>query len=40
MTSIIISNKEMDGITKIVKSFEDLGLLIKGITEIIKTEAQ
>ena len=36
-TALIISNEEMD-IMKIGKSFEELGLLIKGISEIIKYE--
>ena len=36
MTALIISNKEMNHIMKIVKSLEELGLLIKGISETIK----
>ena len=34
-TVLIISNKEMEGIMKIVKSLEESGLLIKGISETI-----
>ena len=34
-TTLIISNKEMD-IMKIVKSLEDSGLLIKGVSKTIK----
>ena len=37
-TALIISNEEMEDIMKIGKSFEELGLLIKGISEIIKYE--
>ena len=37
-TASIISNEEMEDITKIGKSLEELGLLIKGISEIIKYE--
>ena len=37
-TALIISNEEMEDITKIVKSFEDSGLLKKGISETIKSE--
>ena len=38
MTSLIISNEEMDDIVKIVKSLEESGLLIKGVSETIKNE--
>ena len=34
----IISNEEMEDITKIVKSLEESGLLIKGISETIKNK--
>ena len=37
---MIISNEEMEGIMKIVKSLEQSGLLIKGIRETIKNEAK
>ena len=40
MATIIISNKEMDDIMKIIKSFEESGLLIKGVSEIIQNEAK
>ena len=39
-TALIISNEEMEHIIKIVKSFEESGLLIKGISETIKNEAK
>ena len=35
-----ISNKEMKGIMKIVKSYEELWLLKKEISEIIENEAK
>ena len=38
--ALIISNEEMEDITKIIKSFEESGLLIKGISETIKNEAK
>ena len=38
-TILIISNEEMEDIMKIVMSLEDSGLLIKGISKTIKTEA-
>ena len=34
-----ISNEEMNGIMKIVKSLDDAGLLIKGLSETIENEA-
>ena len=39
-TALIISNEEMEDKMKIVKSLEEPGLLIKGITEAIKNEAK
>ena len=36
--ALTISAKEMDNIMKIVKSFEESGLLIKGVNETIKNE--
>ena len=33
MTTLIISNDEIEDITKIVKSLEDSGLLLKGVTK-------
>ena len=38
-TTLIISNEEMDDIMEIVKSLEESGLLIKGVSETIKNEA-
>ena len=35
MTTWIISNNEMEDIIKIVKSLEDSGLLLKGVTETV-----
>ena len=34
--SLIVSNDEMENILKIIKSLEDSGLLLKGITETVK----
>ena len=39
-TELIISNKEMENIMKIVKSFEESGLLIQRINEKIKNETE
>ena len=39
-TALIISNKEMEDIMKIVKSLEESGLLIEGVSETIKNEAR
>ena len=39
-TTLIISNEEMNDITKIVKSLEESGLLIKDESETIKNEAK
>ena len=38
--ALIISNEEMRDLMKIVKSLEELGLLIKGISKRIKNEAK
>ena len=38
--TLIISNEEMNDIMKIVKSLEDSGLLIKGVSETIKDDAK
>ena len=38
-TTLIISNDEMDDILKIVKSLEDSGVLLKGVSETIQNEA-
>ena len=39
-TTLIISNDEMEDITKIIKSLEDSGLLLKGVSETIRNEAK
>ena len=39
-TTLIISNEEMEKIMKIVKSLEDTGLLIRGVSETIQNEAK
>ena len=39
-TILIVSNDEMEDIFKIIKSLEDSGLLLKGITETVKNEAK
>ena len=39
-TILIISNDEMDDILKIVKSLEDSGVLLKGVSETIQHEAK
>ena len=39
-TTLIISNEEMNGIIKIVKSLEKSGLLIKSVTQAIKNESK
>ena len=38
--TLIIANEKMNDIVKIVKSLEESGLLIKGISETIKNETQ
>ena len=38
--TLIISNDEMEDIIKIVKSFEDSGLLSKGVRKTIQNEAK
>ena len=37
-TTLIISNKNIDDLIKIVKSLEDSGLLLKGVTELVQNE--
>ena len=39
-TTLTISNDELEDIMKIVKSLEDSGLLLKGVSETIQTEAK
>ena len=38
--TLIISNDEVDDILKIVKSLEDSGLLLKGVSETIQHEVK
>ena len=40
MTTLIILNDEIHDIMKIVKSLEDSGLLVKGITEKVQNEVK
>ena len=40
VTTLIILNDEMNDILKIVKSLEDSGLLLKGVSETIQHEAK
>ena len=40
MATFIISNEEMYNIRKIIKSLDESGLLIKGVSETIKNEAK
>ena len=39
-TTLIISNDEMDDILKIVKSLENSGVLLKGVSETVQHEAK
>ena len=39
-TTLIISNNKIDDILKIVKSLEDSGVLLKGVSETIQHEAK
>ena len=39
-TVLIISNNEIEDIIKIVKSLEDSGLLIEGVTETVQNEVK
>ena len=39
-TTLIVSSDEMEDILKIVKSLEDSGLLLKGVSETIKDETK
>ena len=39
-TTLIISNDEMDDVLKIVKSLEDSGVLLKGVSETIQNETK
>ena len=40
MTTLIISNDEIEDIIKIVKSLEDSGLLLKGVTKTVQNEVK
>ena len=40
ITTLIISNDEIEDIIKIVKSLEDSGLLLKGVTETVQNEVK
>ena len=39
-TTLIISNKDMNDLIEIVKSLEDSGLLLKGVTESVQNEVK
>ena len=39
-TTLIISNDEIHDIIKIIRSIEDSGLLIKGVTETVQNEVK
>ena len=39
-TKLIISNKDIEDLIKIVKSLEDSGLLLKGVTESVQNEVK
>ena len=39
-TTLIISNKDIEDLIKIIKSLEDSGLLIEGITESVQSEVK
>ena len=38
--TLIISNDEMENIMKILKSLEDFGFLLKGVSETIQNEVK
>ena len=40
MTTLIISNEKVNYIIKIVKSLEEFGLLIQGVSKTIKNESE
>ena len=40
MTTLIILNREMDDVMKIVKSLEESGLLTKGVIKSIKNKGK
>ena len=39
-TTLIISNKDMEDLVKVVKSLEDSGLLLNGVTESVQNEVK
>ena len=39
-TTLIISNKDIEDVIKIVKSLEESGLLLKGVTESVENEVK
>ena len=39
-TTLIMSNKDIEDLIKIVKSLEDSGLLLKGVTESVQNEVK
>ena len=39
-TTLIISNNEMEDLIKIIRSLEDSGLLLKGVTETVQNEVK
>ena len=39
-TTLIISNKDVGDLIEIVKSLEDSGLLLKGVTESVQNEVK
>ena len=39
-TTLMISNKDIEDLIKIVKSLEDSGLLLKGVTESVQNEVK
>ena len=40
ITTLIISNEEMNDVMKIVQALEDSNILLKGVTETIKNETK
>ena len=39
-TTLIVSNEEMNSIMKIVKSLEESGLLIKGVSDTVENQTK
>ena len=39
-TTLVISNKDIEDLLKVVKSFENSGLLLNGVTESVKNEVK